>query len=275
MKLDITVILTLYKTPKKILKKLNQYKKYKLILFDQSSDGKFKKEIRKILNFKFKYYSSSKNIGLSKSSNFLLSKVKTKYCLFTQPDISISNTSISKLRKAINLRKDIIFAGPKFFKKKIKFNKFNKSTNYKITKNLNAACMLCEVKKLKEIGFFDEDFFLYWEDVNLMRIINKTNYKMIYVNNAHVIHNSSQSSENNLTTQFIRDLNFKYGEFLYDYKVNNLRFLKVFRQLFQNIIFFLFNILIFRLEHFIRNIGKVIGILKFIKFYLIKTVTNI
>ena len=44
MKLDITVILTLYKTPKKILKKLNQYKKYKLILFDQSSDGKFKKE---------------------------------------------------------------------------------------------------------------------------------------------------------------------------------------------------------------------------------------
>jgi len=272
MKLDITVILTLYKTPKKILKKLNQYKKYKLILFDQSSDGKFKKEISKILNFRFKYYSSSKNIGLSKSSNFLLSKVKTKYCLFTQPDISISNTSISKLRKAINLRKDIIFAGPNFFKKKIKFNK---SKNYKITKNLNAACMLCEVKKLKKIGFFDEDFFLYWEDINLMRIINKTNYKMIYVNNAHVIHDSSQSSENNLTTQFIRDLNFKYGEFLYDYKVNNLRFLKVFRQLFQNIIFFLFNILIFRLEHFIRNIGKVIGILKFIKFYLIKTVTNI
>ena len=275
MNSDITIILTLLKTPKNIIKRLSQYKGYKIIFFDQSSDGNFKKEIKKILNFKFKYFSSRANIGLSKSSNFLLSKVKTKYCLFTQPDISISNTSISTLRKAINLRKDIIFAGPKFFKKKMKFNKFNKSTNYKITKNLNAACMLCEVKKLKKIGFFDEDFFLYWEDISLMRIINKTNYKMIYVNNAHVIHDSSQSSENNLTTQFIRDLNFKYGELLYDYKVKNLRFLKVFRQLFQNIIFFLFNILIFRLKYFTRNIAKILGILKFIKFYLIKILTNI
>ena len=135
--------------------------------------------------------------------------------------------------------------------------------------------MLCEVSKLKKIGFFDEDFFLYWEDINLMRKINKMNYKMIYVNNAYAIHDSTKSSENNLTTQFIRDLNFKYGEHLYDYKVKNLRFLKVFRQLLQNIFFFIFNILIFRLKHFMKNIAKVLGILKFIKFYFIKILTNI
>ena len=70
MKSGITIILTLYKTPKKRLKILIQYKKYKVIFFDQNSDGNFKKEIKKILNFKFKYYASPKNIGLRKASKW-------------------------------------------------------------------------------------------------------------------------------------------------------------------------------------------------------------
>ena len=27
--------------------------------------------------------------------------------------------------------------------------------------------MMCNVKKLRKIGFFDEDYFLYWEDIDL------------------------------------------------------------------------------------------------------------
>ena len=47
---DITVILTLYKTPKEKLKNLNHYKKYKIIFFDQESDGSFKNIIKYILH---------------------------------------------------------------------------------------------------------------------------------------------------------------------------------------------------------------------------------
>ena len=96
---DITVILTLYKTPENKLKNLNQYKKYKTIFFDQESNGNLKNKIRYFFKGNFKYYSSLRNIGLSKSSNFLLSKVKTRYCLFTQPDIKIYDTSILMLKK--------------------------------------------------------------------------------------------------------------------------------------------------------------------------------
>ena len=28
--------------------------------------------------------------------------------------------------------------------------------------------MLCDLKKVKKLGFFDENFFLYWEDIDLM-----------------------------------------------------------------------------------------------------------
>ena len=184
--------------------------------------------------------------------------------------ISKRDSSISILRKAMNLRKDVIFAGPKFFKKKIKLKKSNKFIDYKITKNLNAACMLCEVSKLNKVGFFDEDFFLYWEDIHLMQKVNETNYKMILVNNAYALHEFSQSSEDNFKTRFIRDLNLMYGEFVYDYKVKKVRTLKIFRKLIQNLILFFFNILIFQLKDLLNNAAKLAGILKFIKFYFKK-----
>ena len=115
---DITVIITLYKTPDYRLNSLNQYKNYKVLIFEQSSNKNLKKRIESNSKIKFKYYYSKENIGLSKATNFLLSKVKTKYLLFTQADIKIDNNSIQNLKKGFKSRKDIIFTGPVFLKKK-------------------------------------------------------------------------------------------------------------------------------------------------------------
>jgi GT2 family glycosyltransferase len=263
---DITVIITLYKTPKAKLINLIQYKNFKNILFDQESDISSKKNLKKILNFEFRYYSSKKNIGLSKSSNFLLKKVKTKYCLFTQADIKINEKSIYLLKRILSKNNDTIFIGPNF--KRNKSN--NNSKKYSFVKKLDAACMLCDVKKLKKIGFFDEDFFLYWEDIFLMNKINKSSYKMIFANNIKAIHSGGKSTESNLRIEFIRNTNFKYGELLYDHKLIKLRLLKVIRQLFQNIIFLIINFFSVKKNHFFENLAIIIGILKFLNFYLLK-----
>ena len=82
------------------LKLLNQYKNYKILIFDQSKKNKLN-EISKIIYGKFDYF-HSKNIGLSKSTNLLVSKVETKYFLFTQADIIIENSSILNLIKAMD-----------------------------------------------------------------------------------------------------------------------------------------------------------------------------
>ena len=267
MKSNITVILTLYKTPISKIKNLDNYKNYEVIIFEQNSNGKFKNKLYKKLNYKFKYYYSYKNIGLSKASNFLLSKVKTKYCLFTQPDINISNNTIKMLKRGMN--KDIIFASPKYVKKIKEKDYSDKIPKIKIVKNLNMACVLMNVSKVKKIGFFDKDFFLYWEDIFLMKKINQTNYKMIKVNNAFASHESSNSSEDTYKTRYIRELNFMYGELLYDYKIGKLRFIKIFRKLFQNLILFFFNIAIFQLKRAYKNFAKMFGIIKFVSFYLL------
>jgi GT2 family glycosyltransferase len=263
---DITVILTLYKTPKKKLINLNEYRNFKTLLFNQESNISYREKLTKILDFKFIYYSSKKNIGLSKASNFLLKKVKTRYCLFTQADVNISEKSINLLRKLLLKKEDTIFVGPNF--KKI--NSKDKLKKYSYIKNLDIACMLCDVKKLKKIGFFDEDFFLYWEDIFLINKINNSKYKMILANNIKAYHEGGKSTKDDSNTQFIRNSNFKYGEFLYDYKLGNFRYLKLIRQFFQNIIYLTFNFLCLKKTNTYKNLAIITGIYKFFKFYLFK-----
>ena len=47
MNADITVILTLFRTPEKNIRRLNQYKNYKLIIFNQASNLNDKKSAQR------------------------------------------------------------------------------------------------------------------------------------------------------------------------------------------------------------------------------------
>ena len=265
---DISIIITLYKTPTESIQLLNQYKNFKVLIFNQSEEYDSKKRLDDILKFNFEYYSSKKNLGNSKSSNILLSKVKTKYCLFTQPDVTINDQTIEKLVNCMKLRDDIIFAGPI-----IKSDEFisNKDTeqNYIKKEYLDASCMLCDVEKTREIGFFDENFFLYWNDEDLMARVNKSNYIMIQSLDSFAIHKSSQSSKNSFKVDLIRGVSFKYGEFLYDYKYKKFRLIKLLRQFTQNLFFILINFLFLRFKEALKNISYLIGIVIFVKFIIL------
>ena len=259
---NISTILTLYKTPLNKLHNLKQYKDFRLFLFEQEGNEFSEKKIKKILKLKFKYYFSKKNIGLSKASNFLLNKVKSKFLLFTQPDISIEKKDVLNLKKVFKVDKNIIFVTPNIINNK----KDKKKNRYKIkfTKKIKAACILCDVKKLKKIRFFDEDFFLYWEDIDLMKRINQSKYKMVIANNIYARHDSSQSSGNTLKIQYLRKSNFMFGELVFDLKYKKLRIIKILRKIIQNFVLFFFNLIRFQLKDSLDNFSKVCGVIKFI-----------
>ena len=264
---NISTILTLYKTPLNMLNNLKQYKDFKLLLYEQEGSKFSEKKLRKILKFRFKYYFSKKNIGLSKASNFLLSRVKSKYLLFTQPDILIKKKEILNLKKIFKINKSIIFVTPCTLQ-----NKKKKKNKIRYTKKIKAACILCDVEKLKKIGFFDEDYFLYWEDIDLMKRINRSKYKMVVADNIYAKHHSSQSSENSLKIQHLRTLNFMFGELVYDFKYEKLRYIKVVRKLVQNFVLFFFNLIRFQLKGSLNNFSKMCGILKFVLYYIKKNI---
>lgn len=254
---NITVIMPLYKTPHSLIRNINQYKRLKLIILDQSNDYELKAMILKKNPNIIKYIMLNKNIGFAKSCNLLLKNVKSKYCLLTQADILINLKSINELYKIINRVDNCIISGPNLDNKR-------KIPEEKIVNSIIGANFLFDVKKMKKLKFFDEQFFLYWEDVDLCHRIKKRGYKIIIAGKAKARHLSSKSSRNDLQTFFIRNINFKYGEYLYYTKINKFKRNKPLRQILTNFIYFLINIIKLNFLKSLQNIAYILGIFKFI-----------
>lgn len=267
MKSDITILLLLYKTPIKLLKNFSAYKKFNIIVLDQSNDKAFKKELIRILPNIQSYTLSKKNHGFGTGINTLVKKVKTKYFFSTQADVSITEKAIIELKKTIlNNSKNAAIVVP-LLNKKTLYNKHKKDNEF-VIKNMIGATFFANKKKFVELGMFDEDFFFYWEDVELSNRINQSKYKIFINKRSKAIHKNSSSSINSLKIDCIRNKNFIFGEILYDYKVKKMRVLKIIRKLIQNLLFFFFNIILFRLKRARICLAKLSGILKFLKFYI-------
>ena len=207
-------------------------------------------------------------MGLSKATNFLISKVKTKYFLFTQADIKISKKSISALLSAFRQDKNIIFAAPVLKKS---FTKGTKA-KFQYQNDLDASVIMCDTKKVKKLGFFDENFFLYWEDKDLMQRAKKSRFKMVKVLHSNAVHLGGKSTQKDTNTKLVRKINFKYGEFVFDLKYKKLRLLKIIRNFFKNSIFLIFNIFLFNKSGLINNYSNIAGTLKFIYNFLFKKI---
>ena len=92
---DITIILLLYKTPLKLIKNFEVFKKFKVVVLDQSNDKNFKKKLTKILPNIKNYSITNQNNGYAKGINTLVKKVQTKYFFLVEvifPGASLVHT---------------------------------------------------------------------------------------------------------------------------------------------------------------------------------------
>ena len=262
---DITVVLLLYKTPKKLLKNFKSYKSFNILILDQSNDLKTKKSLEEILP-NIKYYGITKtNKGYAKAQNYLIKKVKTKYFFSTQSDISLSANSILKLQKTIiKFNKSCIISVPKIsgLKNTKIIKKKNNKKEYAI-KNMIGAAFMADKKKFTKLGMFDENFFFYWEDVDLSHRIMQSKYN-IYLNSDSIAnHISGASTENNFRTFAIRNINFKFGEYFFASKIGKLRLIKIIRQLILNLIYSVIYFILFKFKKAYKCICYFFGIIKF------------
>ena len=258
---DISIVFLLYKTPKKILKNLLKYKNYKVFILDQSND----KDVQIWLKKKFKKIqfigSFGKNIGFAKGINFLTKKIKTKYFLCTQPDVVISDKSIKMLKKTFSTKKNCIISIPNINSSK------SKKGLIKVD-NFYGGIFMADKSKFLKMKMFDENFFFYWEDVDLSNRIKNSNYEIFLNSNAKAKHFYGTSSAFSFKSYFIRSSNFKFGEYLFQYKNNKLRLIKVLRQSITFLFIPLFFLVTFRPIKALEKLFYFIGILKFILFIL-------
>lgn len=212
-KLTTIVIVTINgKITNKVIK--NLYENYKIIIVENNNDQKFKKRILNSFK-KIKVLTPKKNLGFGGGNNLALKTVKTPYVLFLGPDVDIAKKDVKNLEKQVKKINNFSIISPNsnHFIETIntQLDKINKNSFVKINKKTKITeipwvpewCMFCKVKDLKRINSFDNNFFLFFEGIDLCKRLKKNNKKFFLINNIKITHNFHGTSQ---------DLNKKYSD---------------------------------------------------------------
>ena len=175
---DLTVIITSFHSRDKIFSCIESIEKsIKIIVIENSNDEKLKEEIHS------KYQNvecilSKENLGYGAGNNLGLSKVETSYALIVNPDVTLDNDAVNKFFLSINNLGDFGIIAP--ISQNEKYNNFNIDEDKEIKEvdNVKGFAMFLNMKNLKQINFFDDNFFLYFEEIDLCRRLKKNNSKI-------------------------------------------------------------------------------------------------
>jgi N-acetylglucosaminyl-diphospho-decaprenol L-rhamnosyltransferase len=191
---DLTIIITTYKSEEKIENCLNSIDSaIKVIVMENSDNKKFKIDVeRKFSNVEC--ILTNDNLGYGKANNIGLNKVTTNYSLILNPDTVLGNETINNF--FIFLKKNIDFAilGPSQNEKSLEPESkeyiYSASTE---VESIKGFAMFLNMSKFLNIGFFDENFFLYLEEIDLCKRVKKKNEKIYIDENIKIFHHGGKS----------------------------------------------------------------------------------
>ena len=186
---QLTVIIVTFKSEEKIFSCLNTIPKdVKVIIVENSNDQKFKKYIEnKYSNVNCILVGSNK--GYAIANNIGLKQVNTKFGLILNPDTTLEKNTLKNFFESAEKNPDFWLFGPGN----------DQSDNISLEKN-----SIQEVSNLKGFGiflnmkkfdnnFFDENFFLYFEEIDLCKSIKKKGGKIYLSKNIIINHDSASS----------------------------------------------------------------------------------
>ena len=218
---DITVIIVTFKSDKNVINCLNSInRECKIIIVENSNNFYFKENIEKKFH-NVQCILAGKNIGYGRANNIALKNITTKFALILNPDVILSNNSLKNFERAIKLINDFAILAPEEQNGLIKKN--NKSENeilFKSAENVKGFAMLLKLSEFKDVGFFDESFFLYFEDIDLCKRLRDKNKKIFLVSNLKINHLGAQSSSRDISweRELARNWHWMWSTFNYHKK---------------------------------------------------------
>ena len=187
---DITAIITSFRSENKILKCLKSLgKDFEIIVIENSNDKKLKNKLENEYP-NLKCILSDKNLGYAKGNNLGLSMVKSKYALIINPDAEVHNQAIKNFFLATKEKPNFSIIAP--YIQEEKNNSFSKNTKKRIyeVKSVKGFAMFLNLEQFKELGFFDENFFIYFDLCK--RLIKKG--KKIFLDTSIIINHAGGTS---------------------------------------------------------------------------------
>ena len=234
MNQDITIIILTHKSKNLVIRYIkNIYKKFKIIIVDNSNDTELKSIIEN--NYQDTDIHLISNNGYSNQINYGVKFVKTKYFLVSNPDVKgIDEINILNfINAAKKLDDNFSVLGPRYLDVNPKTLKQSKSKDdIAEMRFLSGACMFFFKKNYDLIGGFDDNFFLYFEENDFCKRSIKF-YKNYQINKIKVYHDAGNSvlskNENEVKDQRdLRSWHFVWSKFYYYKKNYNYLFAFIF-----------------------------------------------
>ena len=200
MKKTLSIVIPSYKSHKKILKHLKNFKKkINVIIIENSND----KNLKQIIENKYKNVKVilQKNIGYGNAINLGSKFVKTRYFFTMNPDTIIYKDTLKLLLKGCKKIKKFGAISPNY-----RENKYKKYTSIvEEKKTLTGGAMLFQTKIFKKIGGFDKNIFLYYEDNDYFTKCRNIGLKLYTINNSYHFHEKKSSGSATFKTNYEKD----------------------------------------------------------------------
>jgi len=233
--IDLSIIIVNYNVKEFLknllhsIHKASQNLSIELIVVDNASDDGSVEMIKE----KFPdviLIANERNLGFGKANNIGLKKAKGKYILLINPDTLVAEDTFIKLIEFFETHPEAGMAGCKIlnpdgtlqlacrrsfpgpwtsftkvtglsslFPKSKLFARYNltyldENQTYEVDA-ISGSFMMLRKEVYEKVGGFDEQFFMYGEDLDLCYRIQKAGYKIFYVHSTQIIHYKGESTK--------------------------------------------------------------------------------
>jgi len=180
---NLTIIIVTYKSDEIIYNFVKKIPKIiKVVIVENSKNIQLKKKLEK--KHKNTKVFLRKNEGVSSSLNFGVKKTKTKYLIHLSPDLALDFKQIKEFFKYAKKLKDSFCAlGPRFIKTKKKGHlQIDKNLEIGKIDSIHGSYMFMNKKKFNEIGGWDKNIFLFFEETDFCYRAKKKNLFCYQIN---------------------------------------------------------------------------------------------
>ena len=217
---DITAVITSFRSENKILNCIKSLgDNFKIIVVENSNDKKLKEKLEKSYP-NLKCILSDKNLGYAKGNNLGLSIVKTKYALIINPDAEVQNKTIDNFFLAASNKPNFAIIAPHIQEERNNISSKEIKTGIYEVKSVKGFAMFLNLKQFEELGFFDENFFIYFKEIDLCKKLIKNKKKIFLDPNIKINHAGGTSHENSINFEMEKSRNWHWmwSTFYFHYK---------------------------------------------------------
>ena len=243
--MDISIVIVNYKSKDLTLNCIRSIKQadwpgldYEIIVVDNYSADLASRDLEPFGEIKF--VMNGQNMGYGAANNQGISRAQGKYIVIMNPDTSAAKDAFIKLFYFMEDHPRVGVAGPKQFNldgtvqetcfrwpglltplyrrtplgkiglakrdlDRFLYKDYNKDKIGEVDWLLGSF-LFCRAEALRQVGAFDERFFLYFEDIDLCRRFWRGGWQVIYNPDAAITHNHARQSAKTPWYKFFKSL---------------------------------------------------------------------